>query len=110
MSDFRKSKSIGTSNSVDIKCSSTQQMQKVLFANFYPCIDEEVYYYDTRLGIYTRGKVLKYKTPTTMILKDCNNNEVIFTLKKDGGWTEKRDKGLYNPLDIKLFNCLKEID
>lgn len=102
--DFRKDKIIGTSNRSNIKCSSFSTMEKVVNAHIYPVPGTEVLYYNEYYDGFVIGTVEKYKTPLTIVISGK-----ILTLRKDGNWYYKRDKGLYNVFDIKyLMPCIKE--
>lgn len=104
--DYRKNKKIGNSKNSDIKCSSANQTKKVIFATIYPSINDIVLYWNPFLKMYCTGKIKKYKSPTTLILED--SKEFIFTLKKNGEWTEKKEFG-DNIFDIKFTKYLKTV-
>lgn len=93
--DFRIGKSI--------KCSSRAQILKVQGAYIYPTVGDEILYYNDYYDSYIVGKVTDYISPCALKI-----NGVILTLKKDGHWTYKRDKVLYNVFDKKYhIPCLK---
>lgn len=111
MTDIRIGKSIGTSKSSDIKCSSYGMAVKVLQAEIYPAVQDEVKYYNSTNGFYQFAKVLKYKTPVSLIIEDMfNGRQFTYTLRKDGKWIVTRDKGFYNVFDIKYMCGLKDPD
>ena len=111
LSDIRIGKSIGTSDSSDIKCSSYSQALKVLQAKIYPAIGDEVKYYNEHSGRYYFGTVIKYKSVASLVIKcQITGKERTYTLRKDGNFIVTRDKGLYNVFDIKYMHGLKDPD
>ena len=69
MTDLRIDKSIGTSSSSDIKCSSVSQALKILHAKIYPAVGDEVKYYNETAGCYYFGTVTKYKSIVSLVVK-----------------------------------------
>lgn len=111
MTDIRVGKSIGTSNASDIKCANYNMRAKVLNAEIYPEVGDEVKYYNSSLGFYQWAKVVKYKSKVAIIIEDIfDRKQYTYTLRKDGKWIVVRDKGLYNVFDIKYMYGLKDPD
>ena len=111
MNDLREGKSIGTSSTSDIKCSSYSQAVKVLQAKIYPAIGDEVKYYNESFGIYCYANVIKYKSVVSIIIKcQITGKDRTYILRKDGNWIVARDKGLYNIFDVKYMYGLKAPD
>ena len=111
MNDLREGKSIGTSSTSDIKCSSYSQAVKVLQAKIYPAIGDEIKYYNESSGSYYYGNVIEYKSVVSIIIKcQITGKYRNYTLRKDGNWIVVRDKGLYNIFDVKYMYGLKAPD
>lgn len=111
MTDLRIGKSIGTSDSSDIKCSSTSQALKILHAKIYPAVGDEVKYYNETAGCYYYGTVTKYKSVVSLVVKcQITGKERTYSLRKDGQFIVTRDKVLYNVFDIKYMHGLKDPD
>lgn len=111
MNDLRVGKSIGTSSTSDIKCSSYSQAVKVLQAKIYPAIGDEIKYYNESFGSYYYGNVTKYNSVVSIVVKcQITGKDRTYTLRKDGNWVVVRDKGLYNIFDVKYMYGLKAPD
>jgi hypothetical protein len=89
--DFREKKKIGTSETSDIKVKSLSQISKILNANEYPTVGNEVRVYDFYHEMYGYAIVKEYKTPFTMVLyiDDNKYKKVVYTLRKNGHWIPK---------------------
>lgn len=111
MTDLRIGKSIGTSSSSDIKCSSVSQALKILHAKIYPAVGDEVKYYNETSNCYFYGTVTKYKSLVNLVVKcQITGKERTYSLRKDGEFIVTRDKGLYNVFDVKYMYGLKDPD
>ena len=111
LTDLRIGRSVGTSKTSDIKCSSYKQASKVLHAKIYPGIGDEVKYYNENSECYYFGTVVKYKSVVCLVIKcQITGKERTYTLRKDGNWIVTRDKCLYNVFDVKYMHGLKDPD